>query len=203
MGARERSFSFDSPEVCLSSIMSSLRSDHESVVNSVNQDTSDCEIGETQSADAKLVMVLRPSSDLGMETGSQTSKTQQRQPEKIEGSQEDTIAPLAPWQTVILVLSLCIGTLLVAIDTTIVSVAIPAISTEFKALDQVGWYGASYLFTVTAFQPAFGSIYRFFDAKWTYLSSVLLFEGTCSFQFLSTSPRIVSFSVILQPSSTK
>lgn len=92
--------------------------------------------------------------------------------------QDGTVTPLAPWQTVVLVFSLCVGTLLVAIDTTIVSVAIPAISTEFKALDDVGWYGASYLFTVTAFQPAFGSVYRFFDAKWTYLSSVVLFEGT-------------------------
>lgn len=81
------------------------------------------------------------------------------------------------WRTVVVILSLCAGTLLVAIDTTIISVAIPSIATDFVAFHDVGWYGSAYLFTVTAFQPAFGSIYRFFDAKWTYLTSIVLFEG--------------------------
>lgn len=80
-----------------------------------------------------------------------------------------------------MVLSLCAGTLLVAIDTTIISVAIPTIATEFVAFADVGWYGSAYLFTVTAFQPAFGSVYRFFDAKWTYLLSIIIFEGRCFF----------------------
>ncbi|KAI1493661.1 efflux pump antibiotic resistance protein [Biscogniauxia mediterranea] len=83
---------------------------------------------------------------------------------------------LSVWRTVVIVLSLCAGTLLVAIDTTIISVAIPRIATEFVAFSDVGWYGSAYLFTVTAFQPGFGSVYRFFDAKWTYLLSVILFE---------------------------
>lgn len=124
-------------------------------------------------------MGQHPDALVGIESESRMSEAREHGAGKIESLQlqKDTVAPLAPWQSVILVLSLSIGTLLVAIDTTIVSVAVPAISTEFKALDEVGWYGASYLFTVTAFQPAFGSIYRFFDAKWTYLSSVVLFEG--------------------------
>lgn len=96
--------------------------------------------------------------------------------EDVEAGQ-DVFTPLPPWQAVVLVFSLCVGTLLVAIDTTIVSVAVPAISTEFRAFEDVGWYGAAYLFTVTAFQPAFGSVFRFFDAKWAYLSSIVWFEG--------------------------
>jgi len=84
---------------------------------------------------------------------------------------------LSGWRLAIVTGSLCLGTLLVAIDTTIISVAIPRISTDFKNIDDIGWYGSAYLLTVTAFQPAFGSIYKFFDAKTTYLISIFTFEG--------------------------
>ena len=84
---------------------------------------------------------------------------------------------LAAWRLTVVIASLCLGTLLVAIDTTIISVAVPKIATEFQAINDIGWYGSAYLMTVTAFQPAFGSVYKLFDAKWSYLSSILAFEG--------------------------
>lgn len=77
----------------------------------------------------------------------------------------------------IILLSLFLGTFLVAIDTTIVSVAIPKISTQFQALDDVGWYGSAYLITITALQPAGGTIYKLFNAKAVYLSAMVVFEG--------------------------
>lgn len=77
----------------------------------------------------------------------------------------------------IILLSLFLGTFLVAIDTTIVSVAIPKISTQFHALQDVGWYGSAYLITITAFQPAGGKIYRIFNARTVYLSAIVVFEG--------------------------
>ena len=43
-------------------------------------------------------------------------------------------------------------------------------------MDDVGWYGSSYLLTTTALQPSFGRIYTFFDVKWTYLLALILFE---------------------------
>ena len=77
----------------------------------------------------------------------------------------------------IIIISLFLGTFLVAIDTTIVSVAIPKISTQFHTLDDVGWYGSAYLITITAFQPAGGTMYKFFNAKWVYLTAIVVFEG--------------------------
>lgn len=74
-------------------------------------------------------------------------------------------------------LSLTLGTFLVAIDISIIAVAIPKISTEFKALDQIGWYGSAYLLTVTALQPSAGKMYKFCNIKSVYLSSILIFEG--------------------------
>ena len=84
---------------------------------------------------------------------------------------------LRSWKLGLVVTSLYLGTLLVAIDTTIISVAVPKISTVFKALDDVGWYGSGYLLTVTACQPSFGKVYKFFSVKATYLTSIVIFEG--------------------------
>ncbi|KAL9582840.1 MAG: hypothetical protein Q9212_003070 [Teloschistes hypoglaucus] len=81
------------------------------------------------------------------------------------------------WRLALIMVSLCLGTLLVAIDNTIIGVAIPRISTVFDSLDDVGWYGSAYLLTVTALQPTFGNIYKYFDIKTTYMVSVLVFEA--------------------------
>ncbi len=78
------------------------------------------------------------------------------------------------WATI---LALSLGTLLVAIDNTIIAVAIPEISSVFNALDQVGWYGSAYLLTVTALQPTCGRLYKYFDMKYSFLCSVIVFEG--------------------------
>ncbi|KAL8753064.1 MAG: hypothetical protein Q9199_005309 [Rusavskia elegans] len=83
---------------------------------------------------------------------------------------------LSGWKLAITIVSLCLGTSLVAIDNNILAVAIPRISTDFRSLDDVGFYGSAYLLTVTALQPSFGSIYKFFDVKTVYLVSVILFE---------------------------
>ena len=81
------------------------------------------------------------------------------------------------WRLVVILMSLALGTLLMALDTTIISVAIPKISTEFQALQDVGWYGSGYLITLTAFQPVTGNAYRLFDPKLVYLGSIVIFEG--------------------------
>ncbi|KAI4178451.1 MAG: hypothetical protein L6R41_008383 [Letrouitia leprolyta] len=80
------------------------------------------------------------------------------------------------WRLAAIMTSLCLGTLLVAIDNTIIGIAIPQISTVFDALADVGWYGSAYLLTVTALQPTFGNVYKYFDVKITYLVSILVFE---------------------------
>jgi MFS family permease len=51
------------------------------------------------------------------------------------------------------------------LDTNILNVAVPRISTDFMVLDDVAWYGTAYLVTITAFQPVYGSMYRYFDNK--------------------------------------
>lgn len=78
---------------------------------------------------------------------------------------------------IFILLSLVLGSFLVAIDTIIISVAIPRISTDFRALNDVGWYGSAYFTTLTAFQPITGHIFKEFDPKLAYTAAVVVFEG--------------------------
>lgn len=78
----------------------------------------------------------------------------------------------------IIMTSLMLGITLMSLDTTIISVATPKISTEFQALDDVGWYGAAYLMTLTATTPVAANCYKYFHPKMIYLASIAIFEGT-------------------------
>ncbi|KAG7001509.1 MFS-type transporter cdmB [Physcia stellaris] len=76
----------------------------------------------------------------------------------------------------ILTFGLCMATFVVALDNTIIATAIPRITTVFDSLNDVGWYGSSYLLTTTSLQPSFGKIYTYFNIKWTYITALLIFE---------------------------
>jgi hypothetical protein len=59
--------------------------------------------------------------------------------------------------------ALCLAIFLVALDQTIISTAIPKITDHFNSVQDIGWYGSSYLLTATALQPTFGKIYSIFN----------------------------------------
>ncbi|RWA05749.1 hypothetical protein EKO27_g9359 [Xylaria grammica] len=96
--------------------------------------------------------------------------------EPSSSGQSVTDGHLHSWQLAIVVGALCLGVLLYGLDANIIGTAVPRITTEFKSLPDVAWYGAAYLVTVTAFQPFFGNMYRFFNAKIVYLISIFIFE---------------------------
>ena len=81
------------------------------------------------------------------------------------------------FKLVVIMASLMLGTTLMALDTTIISVATPAISTQFQALDDVGWYGAAYLMTLTATTPIAANFYKYFNPKYVYVVYICIFEG--------------------------
>ena len=76
-----------------------------------------------------------------------------------------------------LILSSCaLSIFLVALDNTIISTAIPRIVDEFRALDDVAWYGSGFFVTMAAFQNMWGKQYKYFGVKLVYLFSILIFE---------------------------
>ncbi|TGO44860.1 hypothetical protein BOTNAR_0731g00010 [Botryotinia narcissicola] len=78
---------------------------------------------------------------------------------------------------IVTMLSLYLITLIVALDRTILSTAIPAITNEFNTLEDIGWYASAYLLTSCATQMVFGKIYKFYNYKWVLMIAVVIFEA--------------------------
>ncbi|KAK3695842.1 major facilitator superfamily domain-containing protein [Podospora appendiculata] len=91
------------------------------------------------------------------------------------GSETDGHLPLGP-KLIGIIVSLMLGVFCVALDNTIIAVAIPKITDDFHALNDVGWYGSAYLLTTCSFQLFFGKLYALFNIKLVLLSALFVFE---------------------------
>ncbi|KAK8017349.1 MFS general substrate transporter, partial [Apiospora rasikravindrae] len=99
--------------------------------------------------------------------------------EKVAVESQESLASRPPPSFLVLVTiigGLCLGTFLFGLDLNIIGVAIPPITTEFRSLADVAWYGSAYMLTLTAFQPLFGNLYKLFNNKMVYMASLLIFE---------------------------
>ncbi|KAK5064457.1 hypothetical protein LTR84_000290 [Exophiala bonariae] len=76
----------------------------------------------------------------------------------------------------LVMLGLYLAVFLVALDRTIISVAIPEITDTFDSVDDIGWYGSAYMMTGAAFSLMFGKIYKHYPIKTAFLGSVVIFE---------------------------
>ncbi|KAE8381295.1 major facilitator superfamily domain-containing protein [Aspergillus bertholletiae] len=76
----------------------------------------------------------------------------------------------------VVILALYLAVFLVALDQTIIGVAIPKITDQFKSIADIAWYGSAYFLTSTALQPSYGRIYKAFSVKWGFLIAVFIFE---------------------------
>ncbi|KAJ5569454.1 uncharacterized protein N7459_008884 [Penicillium hispanicum] len=65
---------------------------------------------------------------------------------------------------------------LVALDRTIIATAIPKISDQFHAIEDIGWYASAYLLSSSATQLLWGRIYTFYSTKTLFLAAVVVFE---------------------------
>lgn len=77
----------------------------------------------------------------------------------------------------LLTVGLMTSIFLAALDSTIVTTAIPSITSEFGTISNIAWYGAGYGCTQTAFQSAWGKAYQYFPLKLGFYLSVIIFEA--------------------------
>ncbi|KAJ7511278.1 putative MFS multidrug transporter [Mycena galericulata] len=77
---------------------------------------------------------------------------------------------------VLISVAISLATFLLALDNTIIAVAIPKITDQFHSLDDIGWYGSVYSLTTATFQLSYGRLYSFLPQKWVYLAAVAIFE---------------------------
>ncbi|KAF3017953.1 hypothetical protein E8E15_004372 [Penicillium rubens] len=80
------------------------------------------------------------------------------------------------WRLTLISIALCLCVFCVALDNTIIATAIPKITDQFNSLEDVGWYGSSYLLTTCAVSLTFGKLYTFYSIKWIYLIALFIFE---------------------------
>ncbi|KAF7596697.1 hypothetical protein BBP40_000620 [Aspergillus hancockii] len=75
-----------------------------------------------------------------------------------------------------LLLALMLSMFLAALDTTIVSTAIPQITSDFHSLSDVGWYGSGFFMTMAAFQNIWGKLYRYMPLKLVFILAIGVLE---------------------------
>ncbi|KAK8123851.1 hypothetical protein PG999_003769 [Apiospora kogelbergensis] len=77
---------------------------------------------------------------------------------------------------ILTVASLAICVFCVALDTSIITTAIPRITDDFSSTKDIGWYGSAYLATSCVFQLPAGKLYSRYSSKWVFLISLAIFE---------------------------
>ncbi|KAF9221175.1 ABC transporter [Gyrodon lividus] len=74
------------------------------------------------------------------------------------------------------VAALLLSLALIALDQTIVATALPVITSDFNALQDVTWIVGGYLLTTVSFMLAYGQALAIFPTKWVHLFSIVMFE---------------------------
>ncbi|RYP31962.1 hypothetical protein DL767_005503 [Monosporascus sp. MG133] len=80
------------------------------------------------------------------------------------------------WKLGFLTIGICLTIFVISLDFSIIATAIPKITSEFRSLEDVGWYGSAYLLTTASTQLLVGKLYTIFSLKWVFLLSLLIFE---------------------------
>jgi hypothetical protein len=111
---------------------------------------------------------------------SKNSLTIDVDPEKSEQLAE-TAKELPPrditgWKWAVVVLSILSSTFLFALDNTIVADIQPVIVMHFNDVKNLTWLSIAFLIGAAATNLIWGKIFGQFNAKWTYILCVLLFE---------------------------
>lgn len=96
-----------------------------------------------------------------------------------QGQNGNTVNPpeaeRTPLQNALIMISLCSAVFLAALDTTIVTVAIPTISEELNSTAGYTWIGSAYLLANAAAAPSWGKISDIWGRKVVLLSAVGVF----------------------------
>ncbi|KAF1944083.1 hypothetical protein EJ02DRAFT_420661 [Clathrospora elynae] len=95
------------------------------------------------------------------------------------GAQEEEHPPRSKLQIFLIMLSLAVAVLLVALDITIVTTALPTISAEFKSASGYTWIGSAYLIAQSAATPIWGKVSDIFGRKpILLLTNAIFFVGS-------------------------
>ncbi|KAF9075506.1 ABC transporter [Rhodocollybia butyracea] len=104
------------------------------------------------------------------------SSTKDNSAEKTLAIAPDESAVVTGKKLAVIFVAILLSVLLIALDQTILSTALPRIASEFDAFTLQGWVSTSFVLTQTVFLLFYGQLQRVFPAKWTLISAILIFE---------------------------
>ncbi|KAJ7737809.1 ABC transporter [Mycena maculata] len=76
----------------------------------------------------------------------------------------------------IVFIAMLLSLLLIALDQTILSTALPRIASDFDSFSLQGWVASAFVLAQTVFLLFFGQLLRVYPAKWVMVSSIIIFE---------------------------
>jgi MFS family permease len=99
--------------------------------------------------------------------------------EKQETENADEVPPrdISGWKWAVVVAAILSSTFLFALDNTIVADIQPVIVTHFDSVGKLSWLSVAFLIGAAATNLVWGKIFGQFNAKWTYILCVVLFEA--------------------------
>ncbi|KAF1960439.1 efflux pump protein, partial [Byssothecium circinans] len=93
----------------------------------------------------------------------------------------------------LVVASVSINTFLLLLDQSVLSTAIPHITSQFHSLPDVGWYGGAYQLAAAAFQPLSGKFYTHLKVKHVFLAHLSLFQlGSLTCAMATSSKMLIA-----------
>lgn len=81
--------------------------------------------------------------------------------------------PAQSLHVVLIMIPVTLAYFLVMLDNSVITTAVPSITSHFNSLLDIGWYGSAYQLASSAFVPMSGKIYTHFSTK----------AGTCRYKF--------------------
>ncbi|KAJ7501827.1 ABC transporter [Mycena galericulata] len=93
----------------------------------------------------------------------------------IPAPDPDTI--LTGKKLAIVFVAILLSVLLIALDQTILSTALPRIASDFDAFALQGWVASSFVLAQTVFILFYGQLLRIFPAKWILICAITIFEA--------------------------
>lgn len=99
---------------------------------------------------------------------------EQLEVEETRAKEDEVTYPAGPklWLNFVSLLICCV---LRGLDLTIVAVAVPSLTNQFRTVQDIGWYNAAYMVVGSSTMFFFGKVYTVFDLRRTFLASIVSF----------------------------
>ena len=127
---------------------------------------------------------------------SNSSDIEMQEPKKEAQSEEPQRSKL---KIVLIMISLCIAVFLAALDTTIITTAVPTISAHYHASEgDYTWIGSAYLLAAAASTPTWGKFSDIWGRKPTILAANIIFFVGSLIAALSTTIKMLLAGRVIQ-----